>query len=215
MNRWSHKVAQYKEGLQRINELVMLNLAIKEPEVLVYNPEVNGPLKPGQVTQLDTNDPLTYITYAHFPPPLPIDKIVLLNELAQKISMGLESKAGALRALGEEFPDEKLREIRSELVDEAKSEGALNLMRVQVQKQIMDMTGMMAGPDGTATPIDPMLMGDGSTLGDGQPGPTDPETGLDPEMLAQKLTAELEIRETLLNEAYNEQLPMRSTIDKD
>jgi hypothetical protein len=34
-------------------------------------------------------------------------------------------------------------------------------------------------------------------------------------MLAQKLTAELEIRETLLNEAYNEQLPMRSTIDKD
>jgi hypothetical protein len=215
MNRWLHKVAQYKEGLQRINELVMLNLVIKEPQVLVYNPATNGPIKPGQVTQLDPNDPLTYITYSHFPPPLPLDKIVLLNELAQKISMGLESKHGALRALGEEFPEEKLHEIRTELVDEAKSEGALNLIRVQLQKQIMDMTGMMVSPDGTATPIDPMMMGDGDLLGDGQEGPVDPESGPDPESAMQNMAAEAAIKEELLNEAYNSPLPMRSTIDKD
>jgi hypothetical protein len=29
MNRWSQKVSQYGAGLERINELVMLNLAIK------------------------------------------------------------------------------------------------------------------------------------------------------------------------------------------
>lgn len=215
MNRWTHKIAQYKDGLRRINELIMLNLALKEPETLVYNPEVNGPLKPGQLEQLDPNDPLTYINYAHFPPPLPLDKIVLLNELAQKISMGLESKEGALRALGEEFPEEKLREIRHELVEEAKSEGALNLMRVQVQKQIMDMTGMMVSPDGTATPIDPMVMGDGDVLGDGQPGPVSAEQGVDPDAASQSLVAEMQVREDLLNAAYNEQLPLRSTIDKD
>ena len=215
MNRWSHKVAQYQEGLQRINELVMLNLVVKEPETLVYNPEVNGPIKPGQVEALDPNDPITYINYAHFPPPLPLDKLVLLNELAQKVSMGLESKHGALRALGEEFPDEKLREIRQELVDEARAEGALNLMRVQIQKQIMDMTGMMAGPDGTATPIDPMVMGGGDVLGDGQTGPVDPATGGDPQVAMENLSAQVEIRDTLLNDAYNTELPVRSTIDKD
>jgi hypothetical protein len=214
MNRWTHKVAQYKFGLQRVNELVMLNLALKEPEVLTYNPEVNGPIRPGQLEQLDPNDPLTYITYAHFPPPLPLDKLVLLNELAQKISMGLESKHGALRALGEEFPEEKLTEIRTELVDEAKAEGALNLMRVQIQKQIMDMTGMMAGPDGTATPVDPIMMGDGDVLGDGQNGPVDPAQGGDPQVAMQNLEAEVQIREDLLNAAYNTQLPARSTIDK-
>lgn len=215
MNRWSHKVAQYKEGLQRINELVMLNLVVKEPETLVYNPAVNGPIKPGQVERLDPDDPITYINYAHFPPPLPLDKLVLLNELAQKVSMGLESKHGALRALGEEFPDEKLREIRQELVDEARAEGALNLMRVQIQKQIMDMTGMMASPDGTATPIDPMMMGGGDVLGDGQTGPVDPATGADPQTQMENLAAEVEIRQGLLNDAYNTELPVRSTIDKD
>lgn len=215
MNRWSHKVAQYKFGLQRINELVMLNLALKEPEVFTYDPLVNGPIRPGQAEQLDPNDPLTYINYAHFPPPLPLDKLVLLNELAQKISMGLESKHGALRALGEEFPEEKLTEIRTELVDEAKAEGALNLMRVQIQKQIMDMTGMMAGPDGTATPVDPIMMGGGDVLGDGQPGPVDPEQGVDPQVALQNLDAEVQLREELLNTAYNTQLPARSTIDKD
>jgi hypothetical protein len=210
MNRWTQKVAQYGAGLEKINELIILNLAVKEPETLTYDPNVDGPIKEGQLTQLDPNDPLTYETYAHFPPPLPLDNLVLLNELSQKMSMGLESKEGALRALGEEFPEEKLEEIRKELQDDALAEGALNLVKVQIQKQIMDMTGMMAGPDGSATPIDPMMMGDGDTLGDGQIGPQG--SNEDPaaqQVAAENFNAEEEIRNTLVTEAYGTKVPTR------
>ena len=214
MNRWAQKTAVYGKGLERVNELVMLNLAVKEPDTLKYNPDVDGPIKEGQLTQLDPNDPITYLTYAHFPPPLPLDKIVLLNELAQKLSMGLESKEGALRALGEEFPEEKLVEIRKELIEDAKSDGALNLVKVQVQKQIMDMTGFMASPDGTATPVDPMMMGDGDMLGDGQIGQqgSDPEA---PAVEAESLMAEQQIRETLVSQAYGANVPKNRTVDKE
>ena len=214
MNRWAQKSAQYGSGLETINELVLLNLAIKEPEMFQWNPNVDGPLEEGQAEMLDVNDPMTFITYTHFPPPLPLDKIVLLNELAQKISMGLESKAGALRALGEEFPLEKLNEIRKESQDDAMSEGALNLVKVQVQKQIMDMTGFMAGPDGTATPIDPMMMGNGDVMGDGQLGPqgTDPQAGV---VDQENLQAESDIRNTLVEEAFGDNPPPMRPVDKD
>ena len=214
MNRWTQKSSQYGKGLEQINELVMLHIVIKEPELLTYNPEEDGPLKEGQVDELDPNDPLTYLTYAHFPPPLPLDKLVLLNELSQKMSMGLESKEGALRALGEEFPEEKLEEIRKELQEDAKAEGALNLVKVQISKQIMDMTGMMPGPDGSATPMDPMQLGDGDVLGDGELGPegSDPQAG---EVEQQSLEAESEIRNTLVNDAYGTNIPSRRTVDRD
>ena len=214
MNRWAQKSAQYGSGLETINELVLLNLAIKEPQMFQWNPDVDGPLEEGQAEVLDVNDPMTFITYTHFPEPLPLDKIVLLNELAQKISMGLESKAGALRALGEEFPLEKLNEIRKESQDDALSEGALNLVKVQVQKQIMDMTGFMAGPDGTATPIDPMMMGNGDVMGDGQLGPqgTDPQAGL---VDQENLQAESDIRNTLVQEAFGNNPPPMRPVDKD
>jgi hypothetical protein len=38
MNRYHQKLVQYEEGLQRINELVLLTLAFKEPGLFVYNP---------------------------------------------------------------------------------------------------------------------------------------------------------------------------------
>jgi hypothetical protein len=214
MNRFTQKSSQYGKGLERINELIMLNLAVKEPETFIYNPAEDGPIKEGQLTQLDPNDPLTYITYTHFNPPLPLDRIVILNELSQKMTMGLESKVGALRALGEEFPEEKLQEIRAELVADAESEGALNLIKVQIQKQIMDLTGFMAGPDGSATPVDPMMMGDGDVMGDGQLGPQGPEGG-SPEVAQQNLEAEAAIRQTLLNDAYGTTLPSRRAIGKE
>lgn len=217
MNRWSHKVAQYKYGLERINELIMLNLVVKEPETLSYNPEIDGPIKDGQLAVLDPNDPITYISHAHFPPPLPLDKLVLLNELQQRMSMGLESKEGALRALGEEFPEEKLSEIREELINDAKAEGAINLVKVQIQKQIADMTGMMVSPDGSATPIDPTMMG-GEVIGDGDLGPEGVDEPLTPEEAQAEMAnfqAEQEIKQTLVNEAYGTEVPKRAVIDKD
>jgi hypothetical protein len=216
MNRYAQKSSVYGRGLERINELVLINLAIKEPETFMHNPETDGPISAGQLDQLDPNDPLTYVTYAHFPPPLPLDKLVLLNELQQKMSMGLESKEGALRALGEEFPLEKINEIRSELMDDAKGEGALNLVKAQIQKQLMDITGMMVGPDGTATPMDPMMLGDGEVLGDGQEGVQgQPQTPEQQQEAAENMQAEAQIRQTLLNTAYGTQVPTRRTVDKD
>jgi hypothetical protein len=213
MNRWSQKTSVYGKGLEKINELILLNLAVKEPETFQYNPDEDGPIATDQLDKLDPNDPLTYVNYAHFQPPLPLDRIVMLNELSQLMSMGLESKEGALRALGEEFPTEKLAEIRSELVDDAQAEGALNLVKVQIQKQIMDLTGMMAGPDGTATPVDPMMMGDGEVLGDGQLGPQGAPA--DPNVEQQNLQAEAAIRQDLLTAAYGNTVPSRRTVDKE
>ena len=217
MNRWSQKVAQYGAGLERINELVMLNLAIKEPETFVYNPEVNGPIKPGQLTQLDPNDPLTYQTYAQFQQPLPLDKLVLINELQAKMTMGLESKEGALRALGEEFPEEKLQEIRAELINDAKSEGALKLVQTEIQKSIMDITGMMPGPDGTAMPLEPTMLGDGDVLGDGVAGEQTADSMANPMLNTNMLDeqTEVDIRNDLINEAYSTQIPQRRGVAKD
>jgi hypothetical protein len=215
MNRYSQKISQYGKGLQEINELILLNLAIKEPQTFVYNPDEDGPIDQGQLTQLDPNDPLTYVTYAHFPPPLPLDKIVLLNELAQKMSMGLESKEGALRALGEEFPEEKLEEIRQELIEDAQHEGSVNLVKAQITKQLMDLTGMMVGPDGSATPMDPMMMGNGEVLGDGVGGTQGSATPEQDQNAMQNLAAEDQIRDSLLQGAYGTQVPTRRTVDKD
>jgi hypothetical protein len=215
MNRYSQKISQYGRGLQEINELVLLNLAIKEPQTFIYNPDEDGPIDPDQLTQLDPNDPLTYVTYAHFPPPLPLDKIVLLNELAQKMSMGLESKEGALRAMGEEFPEEKLEEIRQELIEDAQHEGSVNLVKAQITKQLMDLTGMMVGPDGSATPMDPMMMGNGETLGDGIGGTPGQSTPDQQQGAMENLAAEDQIRDSLLQGAYGTQVPTRRTVDKD
>ena len=217
MNRWSQKTAQYGKGLERINEIIMLNLVVKEPEVLTYDPTTDSPLKPGQLTQLDPNDPLTYQSFAHFPEPLPLDKLILMSELQQKMALGLESKEGALRALGEEFPEEKLEEIRQEMIEDAKADGALTLVKVQIQKEIMDMTGMMPGPEGgSATPIDPMMMGDGDVLGDGIEGP--PEEGAkNPELNSnmEEEQGEASMRETLVQQAYGANIPQRESIDTD
>ena len=213
MNRWTHKVSMYKHGLEKVNELVMLNLVVKEPETLVYNPVTDGPIHEGQLTQLDPADPLTYLTYANFPQPLPLDKIVLLNEMSQKIAMGLESKEGALRALGEAFPEEKLVEIREELINDAKAEGALNLIKAEVSKQLMDLTGMIVGPDGTATPVDPVMAG-GDILGDGEMGEQPAGVEVDPAIADEIALGEAQIKQTLLEDAYGDQTPPRSTINR-
>jgi hypothetical protein len=215
MNRWTQKTSVYGKGLERINEIVLLNLIVKEPESLKYNPDTDGPITSGNLDVLDPNDPLTFVNYAHFPPPLPLDKIVLLNELSQKMSMGLESKEGALRALGEEFPTEKLEEIRQELINDAQADGALNLVRAQITKQLMDLTGMMVSPDGTATPMEPTMLGDGDVLGDGQLGPQNPQDPNSQEAAAQNLDAEAQIRESLVSQAYGTQTPSRRTVDKE
>jgi hypothetical protein len=219
MNRYSQKVAQYGKGLERINELALRTLFLKEPETMIYNPNEDGPIKEGQVPQLDPNDPLSYMNYVHFPPPLPLDKLIVLNEIQTKLGMGLESKEGALRALGEEFPEEKLQEIRSELLADAEADGALQLVKIQIQKAIMDMTGMMPGPDGnSAIPMQPTQLGDGDIMGDGVEGAPNKDNLEDPEnqaMAEMENGAEAQVRNKLVTDAYGTKIPQRRTVDKD
>jgi hypothetical protein len=105
--------------------------------------------------------------------------------------------------LGEEFPEEKLQEIRQELIADAEADGALQLIQAQIQKQIMELTGMMPGPEGTpATP-----------LGTGEPG--DPMAQSAPGGSPFELQAEADIRNKLVTDAYGTKLPQRSALSKD
>jgi hypothetical protein len=202
MNRYQQKLVQYGEGLRRINELILRTLAFKEPEMFTYNPVFNGPIKENQLTQLDLNNPLTYETIVHFPQPLPLDKLIVLNEIQNKMNMNLESREGALRQLGEEFPAEKLEEIRAELIKDAKADGAINLIKQQINSAITSLTGMM--PDGTTPPG--AAPGDGTGPGPlGQPGVI---TSFEEQTLAQ-------MQSDLVTEAYGTKMPQWRAADKD
>lgn len=199
MNRYNQKITQYSYGLQRINELVLLTLAVKEPELFVYNPEFNGPIKPDQLQVLDINSPLTYETTVHFPQPLPLDKLIVLNEIQTKMQMNLESRKGALRTLGEEFPDEKLDEIRTELIEDAKADGALNLIRSQINSAIASLTGLLPENQGLE-PAPGTEVGAGVGPGpSGQPGIVTP---FEAETIEQMSTE-------LVTKAYGTKLPQR------
>jgi len=205
MNRYHQKIIQYAHGLERVNELILLNLALKEPEVFQYNPNTNTvPLKPGQLPKLDLNDPITFRSYVHFEQPLPLDKLITLNEVQTKLSLGLESKEGALRTLGEPFPAEKLTEIRQELQDDAMADGALKLINTQIEQDIAAITGAM--PGGAGAPSTPM----NSTGPEGQEMPMTPEEPviLDEATMAAQL-GDQQLRSRLVTDAYGTKLPQR------
>jgi Phage portal protein, SPP1 Gp6-like len=202
MNRYHQKIVQYSHGLERVNELVLRTLAIKEPETLFLDPDSDTLPKPEQLVQLDPNDPETYRSYCHFPPPLPLDKLIVLNEIQSLLSLGLQSKEGALRDLGEEFPESKLQEIRQELIDDALADGALKLIQTEIQNEIMELTGMVAGQDGQAAPASPEQAAMAAQA------PATPQI-LDPAILENVQLGEQKVRTRLVTEAYGTRLPQR------
>lgn len=213
MAKFHQKANQYDQGLQRINELVLLTLAVKEPQTFIYDPTMDKvPLREGQLDALNPLDPITYRTTTHFPPPLPIDKLIVLNEVQMKISLGLESRQGALRELGEEFPDEKLAEIREELKEDALADGVLQLIRTQIQAEIFALTGMMPSPDGGAE-MPAMVDGPPDAVGNQTPQPQTPQPIQDPaQLLADQ--GEYDLRNKLVTEAFGTKLPQRRNPDQ-
>lgn len=152
MNRYLMKKIHFSKGLERVNELIIRTQAIHEPESLTWDPSEAAEPEKDQLTVLDPQDPVTYKTTIHWPEPLPVDELIKLNELQAKMAMGLESKRGALRELGEEFPNEKMQEIYEELLDDALDQGALDMMAAKIGAAIVAMTGMLPGGDGGAQP---------------------------------------------------------------
>jgi len=155
MNRFNMKRIHFTKGLEKINELIIRTCAVFEPETLMYNSTLGEPPEQDQLSQLDPADPLTYRTQTHWPEPLPIDVLIKLNEVQAKMALGLESKEGALRTLGEEFPREKLSEIFEELRDDAVDQGALDMLRAQINQAVMMATGLLPGPGGSSVPAPP------------------------------------------------------------
>lgn len=148
MNRYQMKKIHFSKGLERINELVIRTAAMFRPEMLVYNPQKAAKPERDNLLQLDPADPVTYKTTCHWPDPLPVDVLIKLNEVQAKMSLGLESKRGALRTLGEEFPNEKMEEIFEELMDDAIDQGSLTMLTSQIQSAIMMATGMLPNNEG-------------------------------------------------------------------
>lgn len=146
MQKFRQKVTQYEAGLRMINELIIRTAALYLPEMLQFDATRDAPIEDGQVQVLDPRDPLTYRNTATFASPLPIDKLIALNEIQMEMGLGLESKTGALRKLGEPYPAEKLEELLNELHQDTLEQGALDLLKAQIMSMIQMLTGM--GPDG-------------------------------------------------------------------
>ena len=206
MNRYHQKIIQYAHGLERVNELILLSLGIKEPETFIWDPTTDVKLKKGQVDRLDPADPLTYRSYVQFPQPLPLDKLIALNEIQSLLSLGLESKEGALRTLGEEFPAEKLNEIRQELLDDATADGALKLLQTQIETEIAELTGSLVGTGGA-----PMGQPGAPAAGGaaGAQAPMQPVAPVMDQALAEANMGEADLRNKLVTEAYGTMLPQR------
>jgi hypothetical protein len=165
MNKYNQKKIHFTKGLEKINEVIIRTAAVFEPQMLQYNPGVGAMPEPDQAYELDPADPLTYQTQVHWPEPLPVDVLIKLNEVQAKMALGLESKEGALRALGEDFPREKLLEIFEELRDDALDQGALDMVRAQIQQAVMITTGIFPGQDGENS-----VVSGGESTGEGQAG---------------------------------------------
>lgn len=160
------KLTPMTKGVKRINELSILTISVKEPMELQWSPEEGeADLQPGQLPILDPLDPITYQSTVTWPPPLPTDMLIKLNEQMLQVQMGLQSKRGVLRELGEVFPDEKLAEINREIMEDAKNAGAQQLLTAMIGRIIMELTGM--DPSG------------GAPAGEGAPGGPPGEPGAD------------------------------------
>lgn len=146
------KHMQYGKGLQKINDLALRTLFIYEPLSLLYNPDSEGIITDPetQSLMLDPADPQIYQVTCEWPQPLPVDVLVKLNEIQAKMALGLESRRGALRELGEEFVDEKLDELYNERLMEAKQDAALEYIKAKFDSVILQETGML--PEGSETP---------------------------------------------------------------
>lgn len=164
MQKFELKKLQYGKGLKKINELALRTLFIFEPATTMYNPLTEGIKQPEQVDFVDPSDPLAYVTDIDWPSPLPVDKLIKLNEIQGMMAMSLESRRGALKELGEQFPDEKLREIFDELVDDANRDGALRMIKAQIDSAIQELTGLLPQPDGSFVEPTPQSDAEGNPI---------------------------------------------------
>lgn len=152
MLKYHLKKVQYGVGLRKISEMALRNLFVFEPYTVYYDPATDGIQREGQPNFIDPGDPQVYNIEIVWPEPLPTDTLVKLNEIQARLALGLESKKGALRDLGEQFPDEKLQELWVEQTDDLKMTAAMRIISSQVDAAIIALTGIV--PEGAGEPVD-------------------------------------------------------------
>jgi len=162
MNRYLMKKIHFSRGLKRVNELIIRTQAVHEPDSLAWNAYEAAPPERDQANILDPLDPNIYQTTCHWPDPLPVDALIKMSEEQQKMAMGLQSKRGALKSLGEPFPNEKMAEVFEELREDAFDQGALELLSAQIQSVVFQMSGIIPGEG----PVGPPAGGSVSTASD-------------------------------------------------
>ncbi len=151
MLKYGLKKIQYGTGIKKICEMSLRTLFVFEPGSVMYDPATDGIMRDDQPPFLDPADPQVYNLDIQWPEPLPTDQLVKLNELMVRLQLGLESKKGALRDLGEQFPDEKLQELWNEQVDDLNMDAAKRIRSAQIDAAIMALTGLV--PEGAGEPV--------------------------------------------------------------
>jgi len=164
MQKAHQKQLQYAAGLAMVNELIIRTAALYLPQMLEVDLQRDPPLEAGQLPVLDPRDPLTYHNTVVFASPLPLDKLVALNEIQMEMGLGLESKVGALRKLGHPYPKEKFEELLRELQDDVLEQGALDMLKTMAQLAIDTATGT-GGIDPTTGQVVPSAGGPPGAVG--------------------------------------------------
>lgn len=212
MQRLHMKHMTYGEGFKKINHLVLLHLFRFEPNTALFDPDTEGVLEEGMPTQVDVNDPLAYQTDVHWPEPLPTDQLVILNEIQSKLALGIESKRGALRSLGEEFPDEKMLEIYYERLQDLIDQGALDMKKALIESVIVNTTGIIPGGDGEGSEIVPPPQQPQNS----NPSSNGPLPGIQPPVMQNPLNPEqLSVQQELVQLAAGTKLAQRRNPDND
>lgn len=100
-----------EDGLERLNKLIIL-ISLLDGYIR----------KPEDITNRDF-----FHTEVTLPDNLPKDELLTLQQLQQEISMGVESRRGAMKRMGKEDIDTKIAEIDAEREKDAMTQNAFNL----------------------------------------------------------------------------------------
>lgn len=205
MMAFAQKKAQYGPGLQKINALSLKTLFTFEPNTVMYDPNTDGIMQDGQPPMLNPADPETYHNEVIWDSPLPVDQLIKLNEIQVKLALGLESRRGALKELGEEFPDEKEQELFKEQINDTKMDAAKRLINAHIDSIIMELTGVVP-PGAEQVPPEPA-----GAEGAPPPAPPGPMPNLPGMQDLNSLIAGMGegILNDLVTQAYGTKLPQR------
>lgn len=128
------KQAWYGAGLEKINKLTLMFYeaigALEYPE--------------------DVPPGLRYKTIVKWGNALPRDRSIDLSDISTEMGLGIESKKGALKRLGEEAPDDKLLEIESESIRQADLDYVTSGLMQGIapgEEQTYEDTGTAAGAE--------------------------------------------------------------------